>query len=301
MKKIIDRIVKFMNSVEEDMTDETSTNTTSSADDVADDGGKEYGPQDQKTGKKRSPSNDPAREDGISTKMAVIDTIVNALMPIRHVDNSCASLQLYIINCPSALAIHAIVRHKDFEQEIRRSISDADVKLGTSWKWQFFTDMVAPANALKIADGLFLNIVYIGDVTVKAKITALKGFLDQKEYILGAENIEKEKYNIGRGANPQLDNGSFHKNDIVITESEREEMRVNLFVSRAHAYIIKRKNGFALKVLPGGCALNGNRTRIFRDGKPMDLTDPYLEFLLKNEDQIELGKNVILSFEFINS
>lgn len=129
-----------------------------------------------------------------------------------------------------------------------------------------------------------------------------KGQLLKEQVELSAEELEKEGrkfYNIGRGEFPELGAGSYRQNHIAIDDVNSQE--INRFVSRAHAKIgFSDSIGFYLQVENGGSRLSGNRTRIFRDERTIELESTEVKEPLHNGDLIELGKAVVLKYVEIN-
>jgi len=153
---------------------------------------------------------------------------------------------------------------------------------------------------------LYLHAAYVNtNIIAKARIKAIQGELQELSYIIDSAN--SNNFNIGRGANPRLENGVMHKNYIVVKDKEDfidtddENIHFNRYVSRAHACIaFSNTSGFMLKVYDGGCYKTGNRTRIFRENsQPIDVQNTQIVYPLQHNDQIELGKSVILHFELI--
>lgn len=113
-------------------------------------------------------------------------------------------------------------------------------------------------------------------------------------------DTDKNRYNIGVGQNPKLDNGSVRFNHIAIDDDpSAPSFGLNKYVSRAHAYIQYGLNGFTLYVEDGGTPLRGKRTSVFRNGQLLKLDLPGIGVPLKHGDQIILSKSVILLFEQI--
>ena len=123
-------------------------------------------------------------------------------------------------------------------------------------------------------------------VFTKAKITISngKGSLMQEEYILDA--AKKTEYNIGRGE------GNY--NHIVIKENDPGHYETNSRISRDHAKIVfVAEKGFFLQ-----SRNETNRTIINRNEQRFaDLKDLNAKSLLRNDDEIELGKSVCLRFQ----
>ena len=127
------------------------------------------------------------------------------------------------------------------------------------------------------------------------------GSLLQEKYELSSEVLEKERrkyYHIGRGEHPDMEDGSYRQNHIVIDENNNLDK--NKYVSRAHARIGYSENiGFYLQVEYGGSRLSGNRTRIFRDEEKIEVENVDMKEPLHDGDLIELGKAVLLQYKEI--
>lgn len=127
------------------------------------------------------------------------------------------------------------------------------------------------------------------------------GSLLQEKYELSNEVLEKEHrkfYHIGRGEHPDMEDGSYRQNHIVI--DDKNNLDKNRFVSRAHARIGYSENiGFYLQVEFGGSRLSGNRTRLFRDEEKIEVENVDMKHPLHDGDLIELGKAVLLQFKEI--
>lgn len=298
---IIDKFVRFLNAEEDALErDEVSTGEQDPGPAAGAPAETAAGTAGHKTTEEAKET--PVRKDGVSTRTELINAIVNGLLALSHLNNHCRSLQLIIEGHPDAMTLQAITRHPDFEKELRRKISDAGIDLGRKWVWEIVPAAQPATVSGKIADFLFIALTYFNEVSVQLKITALKGELVQAEYILDSTDTIKTVYHIGRGVHPQLSSGPFHKNDIAIAEeaTTTENTYINQHVSRAHACIVRKNNVFSLKVLHGGSIMNGSRTRIYRSGDFIDMTNPALEVALEHEDQIELGKSVYLHVAISN-
>ena len=124
-----------------------------------------------------------------------------------------------------------------------------------------------------------------------------KGSLADSSYIL--DPSVKTRYRIGRGEDSSRPEYSFRVNDIIIKTDDPEERVQNLndHVSSAHADLVYQDGRFYLQVLPPGCAVGGNITRIVRDQKPFELDNPSISYPLADGDLIELGGTVLLEFK----
>lgn len=125
-----------------------------------------------------------------------------------------------------------------------------------------------------------------------------RGRLVQERYVLSSEALEKEYrkyYNIGRGEFPDMGESGHRQNHIAI--DDKSDLETNRFVSRTHARIGYSKTiGFYLQVEYGGSRLSGNRTRILRGEKKIEVENTDVKEPLYDGDLIELGKAVVLKF-----
>jgi hypothetical protein len=243
---------------------------------------------------------------GIDVRLQLISAIIEALKRIRHIETRCQALQLYVFRPADELAVIAALESTDFETELRRRLKDTGIELGESCAFNYIVAEQEPASpAVNIADGLWIELMYKGsNVTAGAKISAEKGLLTTDEVILEKSAVN---YNIGRGAAPVLDNGNPHNNHVVIADDSfpgitEENVRINRYVSRKHAYIrYHKQDGFVLRVYADGTQAKQNRTRIIRKdlAVPIDVSNTYLSYPLEDGDRIELGKSVILKFEIL--
>ena len=238
----------------------------------------------------------------------LIMKMVEALKPERYSGKEIKNIVLFVKDTGNDLAIASVLESPDFEEKLKLAFENASIQEAVNANWSFKMDSPPTDVAtLSLGTGIYLEYSRTKKQQQrKARITAIRGVLESSSYIL--DSAVASRFNIGRGANPVLDTGMYHKNQIVIKEvedasetDEIEELNLNKYVSRAHAGIFyNSQNNFVLKVLDGGCFISNNRTRIFReDVSPIDALNKSVEYELRHNDQIELGKNVILHFEII--
>jgi len=138
---------------------------------------------------------------------------------------------------------------------------------------------------------------------VQATVKSIPGngsLLDGKVELTAETDREADmnRYNIGVGKTPKLDNGSIRFNHIAIDDDpESPSFELNKYVSRSHAYIQYGSAGFTLYAERGGTSLHGKHTAVFRNGQQIILNLPEQGVPLKHGDQIVLSKSVILLFE----
>jgi len=242
-------------------------------------------------------------DNAVETRINIIEAIIATLKPLRYKINNFQALNLYFNQqeCANPLAILSIVTDKDFELLLRSKLENANIILGDECKWRY-VESKAPEGATMIGNGLYISTSIAEAGYKKGSIVALKGKMEENKYILEAQ--ESIKYNIGRGKFPELENRSFHENHIVIKDPEEfndkqdKNIELNKYVSRAHAVIeYSNQAGFLLKVLPGGSpAMKGSRTIIKRENYDIELKNIHTAEPLKDKDQIELSKSVLLLF-----
>ena len=163
----------------------------------------------------------------------------------------------------------------------------------------------------KVIDNIYME---IRDEKIKQEILGKKavfsvpngrGSLIGGEAVIDTSNIiglSKYNFNIGRGKQSELSDGSFRENYIALDDNVDSPGYVyNQNVSRCHAHVrYEEGKGFYLYVEAGGCQMSGNRTRIYRGGvMANDLNNIKLPFKLEDGDVIELGKAVNLLVKIV--
>lgn len=136
----------------------------------------------------------------------------------------------------------------------------------------------------------------------RARITVVEGTgsLAKEEYILDSE--KKQIYHLGRGPISRKP-GAMWPNDIVIRDSDPDSdlQSRNNHVSQAHADIVAGNGRFYIKAHKSGCrALGGSSTKLIYDGDVHEVSDVLMKYPLDNDYMIELGKEVVLLFNYIS-
>ena len=158
----------------------------------------------------------------------------------------------------------------------------------------------------KVIDNIYMEIrsekIRQESLGKKAVFTVLngRGSLIGGEAVIDTSNVVgslKYNFNIGRGRQSELSDGSFRENCVAVDDNvDCPEYVYNQNVSRCHAHVkYEEGKGFYLYVEAGGCQMSGNRTRIYRGGIMVnDLNNIKLPFKLEDGDVMELGKTVNL-------
>ncbi|MCM1348361.1 MAG: hypothetical protein NC338_03035 [Firmicutes bacterium] len=138
---------------------------------------------------------------------------------------------------------------------------------------------------------------------VRAKISIIDGTgsLAKPEYLLDSK--ERKVYHIGRGPVSRKP-GAMRPNDIVIRDADpdKELQGRNNYVSSAHADIVADNGHFYIKALRWGCRpLGGAATKLIYDGNEHEICDINMKYPLNDGYIIELGKEVMLMFNTLES
>jgi len=241
---------------------------------------------------------------GKEAKENLTELFVKYLQPFWHEDNYMPGLVLYLQH-PDAQQIFLITDNLEFRDKyLLKACKEKSINVDEQFKWEVKIEQPQNSEAKEIRKGIFLQIIEhkkgkktvtndLPTIPTLAKITPLKGNLVKKVHKLYANKL----YNIGRGQKPELPNGMFHENQIVVVDDDLKS------VSRKHACIFfDPQEGFCLKAYEGGSSfLSNNSTILYRDGKITEVHTKKPE-PLQHGDQIKLGvKNkdsVVLLFEF---
>ena len=189
--------------------------------------------------------------------------------------------------------LHALVIERGYKFE------DVTIKIGKPAEALRCTQIHPNGKEfIQITDNIRDNI----NVVHKAIITISdgRGSLKQEKYEISSDDMKQQNigfYNIGAGECPAIKSG-YRQNHIAIDDDPNSATaELNKFVSRSHARIgYSDKFGFYLQAELDGTRQMGKRTRIFRNGKFIEMDNPEVREPLINGDIIELGKAVCLKF-----
>jgi pSer/pThr/pTyr-binding forkhead associated (FHA) protein len=248
---------------------------------------------------------------GKEAKDDLAELFTEYLKPFWYEENLVPGLTLYLHEHPDAERITTLVDTDEFRKDLLKACREHNVKVDDNFRWEVKSGLPQNSEVKEFRKGIYLLVgnAKVENATaaspaepasemppVTAKITALKGDLVKKKYQLKAKPLAI--YNIGRGENPQLAEGVFHKNQIAIVDDERK------ITSRQHACIVfDPQKGFCLKAQKGGASLlSGNSTLLFRNGKKVkEFSNTKDLEPLQDGDQIKLGvktkESVVLLFE----
>ncbi len=226
------------------------------------------------------------------------------------------ALKVFLLNDTIFNSLCLVNNSEEFIMSLKEKI---DTELGITFKSiQIFNKKPSGEKQLEpVKDSNFSYLYYTLEETLEettentkpevphnfATITALKGYGSILNDIVKMQPNPQKVYCIGRGEKVKTNTGTLRINHIVIDNDEQcKEYENNKYVSSNHAHIQYMPGiGFVLFVDQGGRRINGNRTRIIRDGlgDPIDLgSDTKNPISLKNGDIIELGKHVLLEFRY---
>ena len=244
--------------------------------------------------------------EAIGNKEQIVDIISNALKEYKFDETlKIPAITIYISDSGFDELIKGIVTATGFEKELKLKLSHKRIYAATNdnCKWYFIFEK-PQEGAREIVKGIYLLQKQQEEKAMvdfqKAKITALKGSIEQDTYLLNSE--KQTKWNIGR-----RDDDKPYQNQIVINNIKDKNdpvYQINGRVSRKHACIIFVPNeGYKLKTYknwnnPNNTYILAN-TSIVREDEESNFTDEEQVFLLQNDDKIILNDSVCLLFEFV--
>jgi pSer/pThr/pTyr-binding forkhead associated (FHA) protein len=250
---------------------------------------------------------------GKEAKDKLLELFLEYLKPHWYEPDYVPGLILYLFEHNDATQIVQMTDNATFRQELIRACKEKSMNVDDDFQWKIKNEKPQTGEVKEVRKGIYLCLfkqikkdeqvqeqIDIQPIFINsAKITVLKGDLHKKTYLLDVKT--PKIFNIGRGENPQLKNGMFHKNHIAIKDEELHKS-----ISREHACIFfDSQKGFCLKVYAGGASVSGNGTWLLREGrKPKEFASVNTEpEILKHGDQIRLGtklkESVVLLFEFV--
>ena len=231
------------------------------------------------------------------------------------------SLDFLYLNSPDSCASKHLVIWIDADSTTFKSLLGIEQELSLFWETErgYVFNRVEPKQGNPEKEGIMVDTgieslcVYIQEFAIdtvpithinrKATISLLgrNGSLLKDIYVLSSDELQRQHrryYNIGRGEYPDVDGGGYRQNHIAIDDVNNQEK--NQYVSRSHARIgFSEIIGFFLQVEWGGSRLAGNRTRVFRGDKKIEVENVEVKVPLQDGDIIELGKSVSLQFKEI--
>jgi len=192
------------------------------------------------------------KDDAIGLKIQILELLCIELEGYQSKKELLIpAITIYHQDCGYDDIIRSILNAPDFETELRRELGNKRIYAAANdnCKWFFPNEKPQNKQAKEIVKGIYMLIhkkEVLPSVFQWARITVKKGSLEKND-LLDAK--QKQKWNIGRGINPEIDY-DIHENDIAIKENEedKEIYKINHSVSRKHAYIVfDPKEGFKIK------------------------------------------------------
>ena len=258
---------------------------------------------EEKTSSQPQTSNNIKGENSIDTEEMLFDAIVKVFDSVYKGKKDRTNGKVFTLWVADNLLFDMVSR-PDFSNQLITLLADEGYQ--TNWNAVKLEIPLQNHTFTFVTDRVFLQVESketIKPVAKKAKVMGVqgKGSLLQDVYLLNSE--ERQRYNIGVGAMPDMQGKGVRENYIAIDDNAYlSQYDNNKYVSRAHAYIgFSNDCGFYLQVEAGGSRVHsGSRTRIFRgDEAPIELENLELPEPLKHGDLIELSKSVVLRFEEI--
>lgn len=184
--------------------------------------------------------------------------------------------------------------------EIQRISDDYALDLPSNWTLSIAFDEEVPDEAAVMPNLNAAFFVKTNKHFVKqnatAHLKALSGETSEPSYILSSDS---GKYNIGRDAKAQSDEGYFRTNHIAFPSNSKNES--NKYISRQHAHIEWNNDvaKFMIYADEGGIPpRNKIKIRSALTEKITKLHATHIGHELEEGDQIVLGESVVLEFSF---
>lgn len=188
-------------------------------------------------------------------------------------------------------------------EDIQRIADNFALDLPSAWKLNVQFTAELPAGAIRregLKAGLILKTAspVKSIISVRGRISILKGKAEQDEYILepGSKRI-----NIGRESSVQANDGSFRTNDIAFPGDPAFES--NKYISRQHAHIEwDDQNGCFRFFADEGGVPPGNKTKIrsAKDETIDKLNSTQIGYPMYEGDQLILGDAAVLEFTVVS-
>lgn len=231
---------------------------------------------------------------------AVIKSLKSNYAGSRQLDLSDRLLMLWV----NDNLFYDSLKSDKFQETLMTAIKD---ELGIEFRAIKISTGLEPDHTItEIMDNCYLQIQSINNENsvLRAKILSVpgNGSIIGEQFVLDSHEIQQlagEKYNIGAGRHPRMDDGGHRENHIAIDDNpESEGFDKNRYVSRAHAHIsYSEQYGFLLYAEEGGTRAASKRTHIYRGGEKIELDNVLIPEPLQDGDYIVLSKNVHLLFE----
>lgn len=194
-----------------------------------------------------------------------------------------------------------------FQAELSRHLANHYIRLTPDWQfnWHFVADALPDVCTYRQGDwGLQIHRPETEKPLI-ARLRTLVGQTTQRSCIL--DPTLQTEFRVGRGRMVQTASGRVRTNDIAFIDSSEPDFdpqqgEANLTVSRQHATIRYEVEGrrYRLFADAGGLPANGNKTKILRTDETVVRADlPGVGYLLAHGDQLELGGEAKILFEFV--
>lgn len=207
----------------------------------------------------------------------LIKNVIQKLSTIRGSQKEYDGIVLWTINED----INQIIKQQAFRINLGVELDNNDLR---SYAKNVRYEADPKTNYLSFNISTNYGSICVGLVKLYPRITARKGSLNEKEYVLDWR--KRNHWNIGRGFQPAERYGVDEENNIVIKDDEHDNSirYINEHVSSCHAKIIYDNDTFYLQVFKGGVGY----TRLVHEGTETpfrtEITVPLLD-----GDQIKLG------------
>ena len=238
----------------------------------------------------------------IDTREKLADMIVEALTPSRGISQDTAiNMTFYVVDPLIVLAMK-----EDFEDTLRAKLENNGLSAFANGVFTIANGAAPQVGTILVFEGFHILLdrnannkgqkTSLGDAVAVLTIVGNMGSLHDRQYEL--DSSQKTLFQIGRGAVVRR-SGMYRVNDVIIKDDETDSKlaAINNCVSSMQADILWKNGAFYLRAMPSGCRPEGgSSTKIIRDSKALELRNSRIDVLLYDNDMIEFGGELLLSF-----
>lgn len=238
-----------------------------------------------------------------------VKSIIRKMKVLSFADTKVSGIDFHFRgskNSPDGLAGKELFTNTDFRQSLFRELEGNAIQYDPDMNMQLVYNSESIDQHTLVNRNISFNLVTpIPEKTKKfnAVFTILKGFAWQEKYTLKPEpNVD---YFVGRGKEPQLDNGIVIKNTIAfisVDEEQDEKNLINNYISRSIAliYYDESRNEFIIK--RSGLMNNSKHilkvVSVSRGGLvSYSLNNTTIEHVLKDGDNIIVNDKISMRFQ----
>lgn len=240
----------------------------------------------------------------IDTREKLSNMIVKALKPSCGISQDAAINMSFYVTDP----LIVLAMNEDFKDALRAKLENNGLSAFANGEFRIVNGCAPQVGTIQVFEGFYISLdrnttitrgqnpLPFGDAVAVLAIVGNMGSLQDSQYEL--DTSKKTLFQIGRGTVVRR-SGIYRVNDVIIKDDETDSRLagINNCVSSMQADILWKNGAFYLRAMPSGCRPEGgSSTKIIRDSKSIELRNSRLEERLYDNDMIELGGDLLLSF-----